>query len=147
MSRIQLRSGDIALLGRLNRTPLEIGLIPAETVTRLTALGLAKKVLGCLEITRAGQLSYQRNQFLKASRGRIARVTRRHPMFLHEARFHGPVSRSSLMDFIRQRRAAESRTSYGWFVPKWLTRLASRKPGDADEAKQVAAGAGAETVS
>lgn len=131
MSRLQLRSGDIALLGRLNRAPLEIGHIPAETLTRLTALGLVKKVLGCCEITRAGQLSYQRHQFQKVSGGRVARVTRRHPLFLHEARFRGPASRARLMDCIRQRQASDT----PWFVPGWLARLTSGRPGVAGKAE------------
>lgn len=131
MSRLHLRRGDIALLGRLNRAPLEIGHIPAETLTRLTALGLVKTVLGCCEITRAGQLTYQRHQFQKVSGGRVARVTRRHPLFLHETRFRGPANRTTLMDCIRRRRTSDA----PWFVPGWLVRLTSGRRGIAGKAE------------
>ena len=74
MSRIKLRSKDISLLERLYSAPLEIGNLPAESVARLSALGLVMKVLGCCEITLKGQLTYHRQHFLKASRRRIARA-------------------------------------------------------------------------
>lgn len=125
MSRMQLRNGDIAVLGRLNLSPLEIGDLPVDSVARLSALGLLKKVLGCCEITRAGQLAYQRHQFVRASGGRIARVTRRHPVFLHEARFGEPASRNRLTDLLKRRRESDPRIMNASIMPRWLVRLAA----------------------
>ena len=69
MTREELASGDIALLERLSNGPCEVGDVPIDELERLTALGLAKRVLGCCEITRAGQLTYCRHQFAKGLRG------------------------------------------------------------------------------
>lgn len=125
MSRIKLCSGDIALLERLNLVPLEIGDLPGDTVARLTALGLVRKVLGCCEITRKGQLTLHRRYFLKASRRRIARVTRRNPMFLQEASLSSSLSRTRLSENLNMRRRLDARVRQGAWLPIWLARLAS----------------------
>ena len=83
MSRNQLQDGEIALLGKLNRQPLELGDLPVEAVARLTQLGLARKVLGYCEITRAGQLTYKRDHFRKHAAGR---ATRKKPLSLFSRR-------------------------------------------------------------
>lgn len=129
MSRIKLRSGDIALLGRLNFVPLEIGDLPVDSVARLTALGLVSKVLGCCEITRKGQLTLHRQHFLKASRRRIARVTRRNPMFLQEAGLSASLSRTRLTEHLNMRRRLDARVRQATKLPKWLARLASQTAG------------------
>lgn len=99
MSRKDLESGDFALLGRLNRAPRELGSLPAKSVTRLAALGLVHKVLGFCEITRAGQLEWCRDQYRRVPRRRVARVTRRSPLFLQETRLRGLAGASQLRTF------------------------------------------------
>ena len=129
MSRIKLRSKDISLLGRLNSVPLEIGNLPAESVARLSALGLVMKVLGCCEITRKGQLTVHRQHFLKASRRRVARVTRRNPLFLSEERFGSSASRDRLSEHLNKRRTSDAHTRQATKLPRWLARLASETVG------------------
>lgn len=129
MSRIKLRSGDISLLERLNSIPLEIGDLPHESVERLTALGLVRKVLGCCEITRQGQLTLHRQHFLKASRRRIARVTRRNPMFLQEASLSASSARTRLSEHLNIRRKIDALIRQVTRLPNWLLRLASRSVG------------------
>ena len=129
MSRIKLRSRDISLLERLNLVPLEIGDLPADAVARLTTLGLVRKVLGCCEITRKGQLTLHRQHFLKASSRRVARVTRRNPLFLSEERFGSPASRTRLSEHLKKRRTLDSRVRQAARLPRWLARLASETAG------------------
>lgn len=143
MSRIKLRSGDIALLERLNLVPLEIGGLPVDSVGRLAALGLISKVLGCCEITRKGQLTLHRQHFLKASSRRIARVTRRNPVFLQEASLSTSLSRTRLSEHLNMRRRVDARVRQATKLPKWLARLASETAGrfrPVDEADSEAAG-------
>lgn len=129
MSRIKLRSGDIALLKRLNFVPLQLGDLPVDSVARLTALGLASKVLGCCEITRRGQLTLHRQHFLKVSSRRIARVTRRNPMFLQEASLSSSLSRTRLSEHLNMRRRLDARIRQATKLPRWLLRLASETAG------------------
>ena len=124
-----LRNSDIALLARLNRGPLELGDIPIASLNKLTALGLARKVLGSCNITSAGQLSFRRHSFTNASRQRFAHVTPRHPVFLHEARLRTPISRARLAEFLTLRRAFDARVSRAARLAKWLARLASETAG------------------
>jgi len=84
--RSQLHDGEIALLGKLNRHPAELGDLPGESVARLIRLGLVRKVLGYCEITRAGQLTYQRDQYRKQALGPIARIAQRNPLSLFRRR-------------------------------------------------------------
>jgi hypothetical protein len=120
-----LRSKDISLLERLNSVPLEIGDLPADSVARLSALGLVMKVLGCCEITRKGQLTLHRQHFLKASRRRVARVTRRNPLFLSEERFGSSTSRDRLTEHLNMRRTSDAHARQAVKLPRWLVRLAS----------------------
>lgn len=129
MSRIKLLSKDISLLERLNSAPLEIGNLPAESVARLSALGLVMKVLGCCEITRKGQLILHRQHFLKASRRRVARVTRRNPLFLSEERFSASASRDRLSEHLNKRRTSDAHARQATKLPRWLARLASETVG------------------
>ncbi len=130
MSRVELCNGDIVLLGRLNRGLLELGDIPVDTVERLVALGLARKVLGSCRITRAGQLSFHRQSFTRVSRRqRVARVTKRHPLFLHEARLRTPLSRARLSEFLKMRRALDAHLRRATRLPHWLMRFASETAG------------------
>lgn len=114
MPRIKLRNSDIALLGRLNMGPLELGEMPAGALERLMALGLTRTVLGSCNITRAGQLSFHRRSFDNVSRQKFAYVTRRRPLFLHEARLPA--------DFSATRRALARRVSRAARLFKWLVR-------------------------
>ena len=125
MSRTKLRSKDISLLERLNSVPLEIGDLPTDSVARLSALGLVMKVLGCCEITRKGQLTLHRQHFLKASRRRVARVTRRNPLFLSEERFGSFTSRDRLTEHLNMRRTSDAHARQAVKLPRWLVRLAS----------------------
>ena len=125
MSRRELESGEFALLGRLNRSPLELGDLPASSVARLAALGLARKVLGFCEITRAGQLEWQRGQFRKVSRRWVARVTRHDPLFLQETRLHGPAGTSQLRDGIARRRTFDEALRGFTFPRKWVACLSN----------------------
>jgi hypothetical protein len=143
VSRIKLRSGDIALLERLNFVPLEIGDLPVDSVARLTALGLVSKELGCCEITRKGQLTLHRQHFLKASSRRIARVTRRNPVFLQEESLSTSLSRTRLSEHLNMRRRVDARVRQATKLPKWLMRLASETAGrfrPVDEVHSEAAG-------
>jgi hypothetical protein len=125
VSRVQLRGGDVSILRRLKDAPLEIGEVPVESLARLMSLGLVRKVLGCCEITCAGQLSFHRHQFLKASSRRVARVTRSNPLFLQEARFGAPASRTRLLEFLKMRRMLDRRIISRSRLPRWMARLAS----------------------
>jgi hypothetical protein len=91
----------------------------------LMARGLVVQVLGSCEITSSGQLTYHRQQFLRAPRTRVARVSRDNPLFLQEMRFgvqhHG--SRLSGVAALRRRLDARIRQAIG--LPHWLMRLAS----------------------
>lgn len=129
MSRIKLRSGDVALLERLNSMPLEIGNLPNDAIERLMALGLVTKVLGCCEITHHGQLTLHRQQFLKASRRRIARVTQRNPMFLQEAAIGSSLSRPQSSEHLTLRRRLDAPFRQAMRLPQWLTRLATETAG------------------
>ena len=129
MSRIKLRSKDISLLERLNSMPLEIGDLPVDSVARLSALGLVTKVLGCCEITRKGQLTLHRQHFLKASRRRVARVTRRNPLFLSEERFGSSASRDRLSEHLNMRKTSDARARQATKLPRWLVRLVSETVG------------------
>ena len=129
MSRIKLLNTDIFLLERLKFAPLEIGDLPADTITRLTALGLVRKVLGCCEITHQGQLTLHRQHFLKVSRRRVARVTRRNPLFLSEMRFGSSKSEPRLAEHLKTRRAIDARVMQVARLPKWLKRLVSKTTG------------------
>jgi hypothetical protein len=129
VSRIELRRGDIALLERLNQAPLEIGELSSDSVARLMASGLVTKVLGCCEITRKGQLTVHRQHFLKASRRRIARVTRRNPMFLQEAILSSSLSRTRLTEHLNIRRRFDAGFRQATKMPRWLARLASEIAG------------------
>jgi len=122
VSRIELRSGDIALLGQLNLRPLELGDISADSVERLETLGLVRKVLGSYWITRAGQLAFHRQSFTKVSRRKVARVSRRHPLFLQEERLRGPFDRGRLLEFLTVRRATDSNLKRATLLPWWLKR-------------------------
>jgi len=124
-----LRNSDIALLGRLNQGSLELGNIPVASLNRLTAQGLARKVLGSCNITCAGQLSFHRHSFTKASRQRFAHVTRHRPVFLHEARLRTPISRARLSEFLTMQRMLDARVSRATRLYKWLARLASGTAG------------------
>lgn len=104
MSRSQLHDGEIALLGKLNRESLELGDLPHDMVERLTRLGLARKVLGYCEITRAGQLTYRRDHYRKRSLGRIAP---RNPLSLF------------------RRRTIDTRTGNSSGPGRWMTRLSN----------------------
>lgn len=86
MSRSQLLDGELALLGKLNRQPAELGDLPGEYVARLIQLGLVRQVLGYCEITRTGQLAYQRDQYRKQTLGPIARMAQRNPLSLFRRR-------------------------------------------------------------
>jgi hypothetical protein len=137
VSRIKLRSGDISLLERLNSMPLEIGNLPNNeignlpnnTIERLMALGLVTKELGCCEITRNGQLTLHRQQFLKASGRRIARVMHRNSMFLQEATIGTSLSRPQSSEHQNLRRRLDAPIRQAMRLPQWLTRLASETAG------------------
>lgn len=109
--------------------PLEIGDLPLESVERLTALGLVGKVLGCCEITRQGQLTLHRQHFLKASSRRIARVTRRNPIFLQEMSLSASLSRTRLTEHLNMRRKFDARIKQATKFPNWLVRLVSQISG------------------
>lgn len=102
MSRSQLHDGEMAVLARLNRQPVELGDLPCSAVARLTELGLARKVLGSCEITRAGQLTYQRYQYRNGSMSRMAR--------------RSPFS-------LLRRRTFDTQMRDVSFARKWMTRL------------------------
>ena len=142
MSRIKLRNGDIALLGRLNLGPLELGDISADSVGRLEALGLARKVLGSCKITRAGQLTFHRQSFTRVSRRKIARVSRRHPLFLQEERLRGPLNRVRLLEYLKIRRSLDSNLRHVTLFPRWLRRLASETAGRFRPRHEAPAGPG-----
>ncbi len=122
MTYNEMRKGDVACLGRLINGPLDIGAIPEEIVKRLTDRGLARKVLGSCNITCAGQLSFRRHSFTNASRQRFAYVTRRRPVFLHEARFRTPISRARLTEFQAMRTKLDARAGRTVRLFKWLAR-------------------------
>ncbi|GBE42209.1 MAG TPA: hypothetical protein ENH05_00485 [Rhizobiales bacterium] len=109
MSRIKLRNGDIALLGQLYQGPLELGDIPNDALERLTALGLARKVLGSCKITRTGQLTFHRQSFAKAPRRRVVQVTQRHPVFLQKQRWRRLFNWAHLSKFLKLRSARDTR--------------------------------------
>lgn len=125
MSRLLLGSRDVALLARLNSRPIEIGELPPENMARLSSLGFAQKVLGCFEITRAGQLAYRRYQFLKIPRKRFSRVTRSNPMVLQEANLRVSAARPGIRDLHRR-------------VPKWLRKIYSDVSGKGDSGQAAA---------
>ena len=129
MTRTKLRKRDLACLGRLRNGPLEIGAIPGETVERLTARGLVVQVLGSCEITPTGQLTCHRQQFLRAPRSGVARVTRNNPLYLQEAR-HGANLRSSrLRGILAVRRRLDAHIRQATELPHWLMQLASETAG------------------
>lgn len=125
MSRIKLRNGDIALLGRLNLGPVELGDIQAGSVERLEARGLARKVLGSCKITRAGQLTFHRHSYSKVSRRKVARVSRRQPLFLQEERLRGPFDRGRILEHLKLRRSLDSNLKRTTLFPQWLKNFAS----------------------
>lgn len=86
MSRSQLHDGELALLGKLNRQPVELGDLPGKHLARLVQLGLVRQVLGYCEITRTGQLAYQRDHYRKQMLGPIARIAQRNPLSLFRRR-------------------------------------------------------------
>ncbi len=125
VTRNNLVKRDFTVLWQLGKGPREIGGLPFDSIKRLTALGLARRVLGSYEITRAGQLTYHRHHFSTASGRRIAHVTRRNPVFLHEARFRMPLSRSQLAEFLNARRKDDGRFAQAALLPGWLSRILS----------------------
>lgn len=127
MSRNELNGGEIALLGRLNRRPLELGDLPQDAVARLLALGLARKVLGFCEITRTGQLAVHRNRFRKASHRRMAHVTRRNPLYLQETKYLLPGAAVGFSDSLNRRYRVEKGKRAVGLPRKWLARLVAGK--------------------
>lgn len=125
MSRIKLRKEDLACLGRLNTGPLEIGDIPEETVARLTARGLIVQVLGCCEITPAGQLIYHRQYFLRTPRSRVAHVTRSNPLFLQEMHHGTHPRRSRLRRMLSFPPRLDTRIRLASELPQWLIKFVS----------------------
>ena len=129
MTRNRLRRGDVACLGRLIKGPLEIGAIPEETVERLVDRGLVVQVLGSCEITGSGQLTYHRQQFLRAPRSRSARVGRSTPLYLQHTRHsaHQPSSRLSGVHAMRRR--IDARIRQASELPHLLFKMATETAG------------------
>jgi len=124
VTRIDLRKKDMACLGRLIKGPLEIGAIPEETVERLVDRGLVVQVLGSCEITGSGQLTYHRQQFLRAPRSRAARTRRNTPSYLQHSR-HG----SRLGGVHTMRRKLDARIRQASELPHLLIRMATQTAG------------------
>jgi len=120
VTREKLARRDIALLGRLMQGPRELGGLPYDGIERLTALGLATRVLGCCEITRAGQLNYHRHQYLRGAGGRSVRVAQKSPTFLQEAQYPAPLSRNQLFTFLSARRKKDNRVGQDTSLSEWL---------------------------
>ena len=125
MTREELASGDIALLERLNHGPCEVGDVPIDELERLTALGLAKRVLGCCEITRAGQLTYHRHQFAKGLRGHV-RVAGNESGLLRAIDLSAPQYRNQLITFLNARRQRYARSGGDVSLPERFRRIVQR---------------------
>jgi hypothetical protein len=129
VTRIDLRKRDIACLGRLIRGPLEIGAIPEETVERLVDRGLVVQVLGSCEITGSGQLTYHRQQFLRAPRSRAVSARRNTPSYMQHTR-HGAHQRGSRLGGVHAiRRKLDARIRQASELPHLLIRMATETAG------------------
>lgn len=123
MTREKLASGDIALLERLSYGPCEVGDVPVDELERLTALGLAKRVLGCCEITRAGQLTFHRHQYTRRLHGRAARVTGSDPAFGQALAGSALQYRNQLLTFFNDRRKRNARSDAMPLMPERFKQL------------------------
>ena len=123
MTREKLASGDIALLERLSYGPCEVGDVPVDELERLTALGLAKRVLGCCEITRAGQLTFHRHQYTRRLHGRTFRVTGSDPALREQIAGSALQYRNQLLTFLNDRRKRDARSGGMPLMPERFKQL------------------------